>query len=101
MASCGTCTGFALENVMSLIMALLLTLLVTAGTLAAARANGYSIERWTLDHGGGVSVTDRYSLVGTIGQPDASTVMTGGTYSLTGGYWGASARMVFLPLILR
>jgi hypothetical protein len=86
----------------SSILALLLTLLVAAGTLAAARANGYSIERWTLDNGGGVSAAGRYSLAGTVGQPDASTAMTGGTYSLTGGYWGAaSARMVFLPMILR
>jgi hypothetical protein len=85
----------------SFILALLLTLLVAAGTLVAARTNGYSIEHWTLDNGGGVSEADRYTLAGTIGQLDASTVMTGGTYSLTGGYWGASDRMVFLPLILR
>ncbi len=86
----------------SLTLALLLTLLIAAGVFAAAQTNGYNIERWTLDNGGGVSAADQYSLVGTIGQPDASTVMTGETYGLTGGYWGTvSARMIFLPLILR
>lgn len=86
----------------SLILALLLISLVVASVFAAAPTNGYSIERWTLDNGGGVSVADQYSLVGTIGQPDASTMMTGGTYGLTGGYWGTvGAHMIFLPLILR
>jgi hypothetical protein len=28
-----------------------------------------------------------YSVSGTIGQPDASATMTGGQYSLTGGFW--------------
>jgi hypothetical protein len=32
-----------------------------------------------------------YSLTGTIGQADASGVMTGGGYSLTGGYWALFA----------
>jgi hypothetical protein len=90
------------RRIASLTLVLLLTLLVAAGAFAAASADGYSIERWTLDNGGGVSAAGRYSLAGTIGQPDASTMMTGETYGLTGGYWGAvSARMVFLPLILR
>ena len=86
----------------NLTLALLLALLLVASVFAAAQTNGYSIERWTLDNGGGASAADQYSLVGTIGQPDASTVMTGETYDLTGGYWdAASARMIFLPLILR
>jgi hypothetical protein len=28
-----------------------------------------------------------YQVTGTIGQPDASGAMTGGSYSLTGGFW--------------
>jgi len=86
----------------SLALALLVTLFVAAGTLAAAQMDEYSIERWTSDNGGGVSAADRYSLVGTIGQPDASTIMTGDIYGLTGGYWGpVNAHVIFLPLILR
>lgn len=86
----------------SLILALLLALLVVAGALAAAQANEFRIERWTLDNGGGVSAADPYRIAGTIGQPDASGVMSGEGYSLTGGYWGlAPARVIYLPLILR
>ena len=86
----------------SLALALLVTLFVAAGTLAAAQMDEYNIERWTSDNGGGVSAADRYSLVGTIGQPDASTIMTGDIYGLTGGYWGpVNAHVIFLPLILR
>lgn len=86
----------------SLTLALLLALLVTVGALAGVGTNGYRIERWTLDNGGGMSATGRYSLRGTIGQSDASKEMTGETYSLTGGYWGPiNTRRVYVPLILR
>jgi len=85
-----------------LALALLLALLVVAGVLAAGQANEYRIARWTVDNGGGVSAGDGYSLAGTIGQPDASTVMSGGKYALTGGYWGvARDYTTFLPLTLR
>jgi hypothetical protein len=50
-----------------LALALLLASLVVAGTLAAGRANGYRIARWTVDNGGGVSAGERYSLAGTSG----------------------------------
>jgi hypothetical protein len=37
--------------------------------------------------GGGTSTGGTYQVGGTIGQPDASGAMTGGNYSLTGGFW--------------
>jgi hypothetical protein len=46
----------------------------------------YSIDWYSIDGGGGVSSNGQYVVNGTIGQPDAGT-MSGGTYSLTGGYW--------------
>ena len=53
-----------------------------------ARAQPYSISWFTIDGGGGTSSGGIYSLSGTIGQPDANnTPMTGGAYSLTGGFW--------------
>jgi hypothetical protein len=86
----------------SLVLALLLVWLIVASALAAVRTNGYMLERWTLDNGGGVSATGRYSLIGTIGQLDASKGMTGETYSLTGGYWGVfRTSVLFLPVVLR
>lgn len=51
----------------------------------------YAIDWYTIDGGGGTSTGGVYSISGTIGQPDAGTVMTGGDYSLTGGFWSAVA----------
>jgi hypothetical protein len=48
----------------------------------------YAINWQTIDGGGGTSTGGVYSVSGTIGQPDANTQpMTGGNYSLTGGFW--------------
>jgi len=40
-----------------------------------------------MDGGGGTSTGAVYSISGTIGQPDAGGPMTGGNFSLTGGFW--------------
>jgi len=55
-------------------------------------AQPYSIDWYKIAGGGGTStggpVTGtNYSVSGTIGQPDASAAMTGGQYSVTGGFW--------------
>lgn len=50
-------------------------------------AQSYSIDGFTIDGGGGTSTGGVYSVSGTIGQPDAGAPMTGGQYSLTGGFW--------------
>ncbi len=47
----------------------------------------YSIDWYKIAGGGGTSIGGTYQVSGTIGQPDASGVMTGGNYSLTGGFW--------------
>lgn len=52
-----------------------------------AVAQNYSIDWSTIDGGGGTSTGGVYSVSGTIGQPDAGPAMTGGNYSLTGGFW--------------
>jgi hypothetical protein len=41
----------------------------------------------TVDGGGGTSIGGVYVLSGTVGQPDASPSMIGGTYALSGGFW--------------
>lgn len=53
------------------------------------RAHGqpYSIDWYKIAGGGGTSTGGIYSASGTIGQPDAGVAMTGGNYSLTGGFW--------------
>jgi hypothetical protein len=56
-----------------------------------AHAQSYSIDWFTIDGGGGTSTGGVYSVSGTIGQPDASSAMTGGNYSVTGGFWSLFA----------
>ena len=51
-------------------------------------AQQYSIDWHKIAGGGGTSTSGVYSVSGTIGQPDAGAAMTGGNYSLTGGFWG-------------
>ena len=52
------------------------------------RAQTYSIDRFVIAGGSGMSAGGAFSVSGTIGQADAG-VMSGGNYSLAGGFWGA------------
>ena len=56
----------------------------------SARAQNYDLAWSTIDGGGGSSSGGTYSVTGTIGQPDAG-VLTGGNYTLVGGFWSAFA----------
>ncbi|MFM2296132.1 MAG: hypothetical protein RLZZ350_2545 [Verrucomicrobiota bacterium] len=53
-------------------------------------AQSYSIDWSTIDGGGGTSTGGVYSVSGTIGQPDAGK-MSGGNYTVDGGFWGIVA----------
>ena len=55
-----------------------------------ARAQTYNIDWFTIDGGGGTSTGGVYSVSGTIGQPDAGH-MSGGNYTIDGGFWGIIA----------
>lgn len=68
---------------------LALSLLVPAVTFAQP----FSISWFKIAGAGGTSTGSVYSLSGTAGQPDASAnnAMTGGNYSLTGGFWALLA----------
>ena len=67
--------------------------LVCIGLLAAAApALAYDLSWFTVDGGGAMFTTGgTYELSGTIGQADASGPMTGGTFSLVGGFWALPA----------
>ncbi len=56
-----------------------------------ASAQNYSINWHKIAGGGGTSTGGVYAVSGTIGQHDAGGPMTGGNYSLTGGFWGLLA----------
>jgi hypothetical protein len=65
---------------------ILFCVLVSVACLPAA-AQQYSIDWHKIAGGGGTSTGGVYSVSGTIGQPDAGGPMSGGNYSLTGGFW--------------
>ncbi|HGX93327.1 MAG TPA: hypothetical protein ENK35_08440 [Candidatus Tenderia sp.] len=86
---------------------LLILALILATTMAAAGVvyaqGGYDLSWWTVDGGGGVLSNGGYALNATVGQPDAGATLTGGNYTLVGGFWGAGAvgYQVYLPIVLR
>jgi len=51
------------------------------------RAQTYSIDWFKVSGGGGTSTGGVYAVSGTIGQSDAGVAITGGNYSITGGFW--------------
>jgi hypothetical protein len=74
-------------------------------SLAVAQSDEVDLTWFSIDGGGGISSDGtRYSLFGTIGQPDAGT-MSSDIYALSGGFHGvgrsavASASVVYLPLV--
>ncbi len=85
------------------ISVLVVALLLTDSTSFATPAATYTIDWYTIDGGGTMSLSGgTYTLNGTIGQFDAGT-QSGGNYQLNGGFWGVvdSIRKLFLPLIMR
>jgi hypothetical protein len=55
----------------------------------SAPAQSYIIDWFTIDGGSGTSIGGGFAVSGTLGQPDAGA-MSGGIYSLAGGFWAAS-----------
>jgi len=66
---------------------LTLSLMLLTSGFYVARAQSYSIDWYKIAGGGGTSTGGTYVVSGTIGQHDAGGPMTGGNYSLTGGFW--------------
>ncbi len=79
-------------------------LLLAAMPVLAQSGGGYDLGWNSVDSGGTTfSTAGVYSLGGTAGQPDAA-VMSGGTYTLSGGFWPGGAPPaigVFLPVVVR
>ena len=58
----------------------------------SAHAQSFSIDWFTVDGGGGTSTGGVFAVSGTIGQPDANPQpLTGGNFSLPGGFWSLFA----------
>ena len=95
------------RKTVALLTVVFIWLVISAAALAASE--GLNSSWWTVDGGGGPSSGGAFVLDGTIGQPDVGT-MTGGRFSLSGGYWGGDSEdnggsqpaiPVYLPVILR
>jgi hypothetical protein len=86
-----------------LVLLTLTALLLLASVALAQSGGGYDLTWSTVDGGGATwSEGGGYSLGATIGQPDAG-VLSGGGYTLAGGFWGGAVVRygVYLPLVLR
>ncbi len=61
----------------------------TPGESSPTGGGAYAVQRWTVDGGGGRSSGGTFAISGTIAQPDADPLQpsTGGSYSITGGFW--------------
>ena len=68
-------------------MRLIIFCLVIAASCLRGTAQNYSVSWYKVSGGGGTSTNGSYQISGTIGQPDASGAMSGGNYSVTGGFW--------------
>jgi len=73
------------------LLLVLLLLLAFATGVSAQTGGGYDLT-WNTVDGGGYTWSEGggYSLGGTVGQPDAG-VLSGGEYTLAGGFWGGAA----------
>jgi hypothetical protein len=86
-----------------LALVLLLAAILGVSAALAQTGGGYDLTWSTIDGGGSGSAGGGYQLTGTLGQPDAGATLSGGAYSLSGGFWaGASiGGKVYLPLLRR
>jgi len=65
--------------------------LLILGT-GSSQAQTYSLEGFVASGGGGTSIGGRFAISGTLGQPDANPqALTGGPFSLLGGFWSLFA----------
>jgi len=83
---------------------LLVALLSLLASVALAQSGGGYDLTWSTIDGGGTTWSEGggYSLGGTVGQSDAG-VLSGGGYTLAGGFWGGAVVRygVYLPLTLQ
>ena len=86
-----------------LVILLVVVMLIAGMAFSAARAaSGYELSWYTFDGGGGISSSTAFTVMGTIGQPDAGPQNTSTGYSLTGGFWTWLAQYLsFAPLVRR
>jgi hypothetical protein len=70
---------------------LLASTLVVPAHLAAQSGGQFSIQKSVIAGGGGRSTAGAFDLTGTIGQSAAGTTSSGGSFQVTGGFWGGGS----------
>ena len=87
-----------------LLLMLVILLSLSVAWMVTAAPHSLAVDWWTIDGGGGVLTGGDYALSGTTGQFDAGSA-SGGSYGLTGGFWGdygsVTDSMSFLPAVLK
>ncbi len=84
----------------SRLFAYVFAVVLAAGAAALAPVGGgdFDLTWHTIDGGGGGSSTGGgFELAGTVGQHDAGPAMTGGTFSLLGGFWPGAGSAPGIP----
>jgi hypothetical protein len=71
-----------------------------SAAVVSAQTGGCTLDWFSIDNGGGQSIGRAYTLNGVIGQPGAG-LLTGGAYTLQGGFLQAVDYRVYLPVVLR
>src|SRR5262245_21181354 len=72
----------------NLAMLTFVVILIGASVMAQQlNAGGYDLSWNTIDGGGGMSTGGTFEVSGTIGQPDAGSVLSGGSFAVSGGFW--------------
>ena len=92
-SGCGDCPpwksarGLAHSKIWRSLVALLGFFILHSAFCVSSFAQSYSVDWYKVAGGGGTSTGGTYTVSGTIGQHDASGAMSGGNYSVTGGFW--------------
>lgn len=61
-------------------------------SVAAAGAQSFTLDKFSIAGGGGTSAGGTFAVSGTVGQPEANAQpLTGGNFSLVGGFWSLFA----------
>ena len=79
--------GLAHSKTSRSLVALFLSTLLFQLSTAFVHAQSYSVDWYKVAGGGGTSTGGTFTVSGTIGQHDAGGAMSGGNYSVTGGFW--------------
>lgn len=70
------------------LLSMIFAVCVCSGFAHAQSGGPYEITSYTIDGGGVVNATGGvFTLSGTVGQPDAGPVQSGGVFELAGGFW--------------